>query len=452
MKYNILIILLFCGYNNVLAQRKKPVVIETPKPKPKTTTKPKSPTPKPTTPTWKTNFDKKFTILKSNENSYLPQIMIDKYTTLLNTLPSAAKTEKELIYARIELLKTKIDISGTWNGVFTKYPLNYYDLNFNYDINLKIDKQISFNKFSGKLSIINDSYFGEYNVSGLFCNQKHLEFSTIELIKENQNENWIDCINFTFELSAEGTEITFADGSHNFSQKKYLCNINNRDTTRCIRSAYLRKSTNLPNVDFDKKWEQANSTLSTYIKSIKIGTQIWSVKNLDVAYFRNGDPIPEVKTNEEWKKAGENKQPAWCYYNNDPANGKKYGKLYNWYAVNDKRGLAPAGWHIPSDKEWQKLVDYLGGKEAADGKMKSTSYWESPNNGATNSSGFTGLPAGYRYYNGPFDNIGYFGYFWSSTEYTTGTAWYSGLHYNNSDAGRNNVSKENGFSVRCVRD
>lgn len=79
----------------------------------------------------------------------------------------------------------------------------------------------------------------------------------------------------------------------------------------------------------------------SYAQTVTIGTQVWRTKNLDVATFRNGDSIPQAKTNEEWEKAAENQQPAWCYYNNDPANGAKYGKLYNWYAVNDSRGLAP---------------------------------------------------------------------------------------------------------------
>ncbi len=96
-------------------------------------------------------------------------------------------------------------------------------------------------------------------------------------------------------------------------------------------------------------------------KSVKIGTQIWMTENLNVSTFRNGEPIPEAKTEEEWKKAGENKQPAWCYYNNDPKNGAKYGKLYNWCAVNDIRGIAPTGWHIPSYDEWTILINAQGG-------------------------------------------------------------------------------------------
>ena len=100
-------------------------------------------------------------------------------------------------------------------------------------------------------------------------------------------------------------------------------------------------------------------------EEVTIGNQIWMTKNLNVDKFRNGDPILEAKTDEEWQKAGEKKQPAWCYYDNDPKNGEQYGKLYNWYAVNDPRGLAPEGYHVPTDAEWTQLSDYLGGEDVA---------------------------------------------------------------------------------------
>ena len=111
--------------------------------------------------------------------------------------------------------------------------------------------------------------------------------------------------------------------------------------------------------------------LKAQMNEIKIGQQVWTAENLNVDKFRNGDPIPEAKTDEEWENAGNNKQAAWCYFDNDPSNGIKYGKLYNWYAVNDPRGLAPLGCHIPSDQEWTDLTTYLGGEEQAGAKMKS---------------------------------------------------------------------------------
>ena len=133
---------------------------------------------------------------------------------------------------------------------------------------------------------------------------------------------------------------------------------------------------------------------------VTICNQVWATRNLDVTTYRNGDPIPQVTDIGQW---GTLTTGAWCYYNNDPANGATYGKLYNWYAVNDPRGLAPAGWHVPSDSEWTTLTDCLGGVSIAGGEMKATGametgtgLWFAPNVGANNSSGFTGLPGGGR--------------------------------------------------------
>ena len=111
-------------------------------------------------------------------------------------------------------------------------------------------------------------------------------------------------------------------------------------------------------------------------QTVTIGTQVWMTENLNVDKFRNGDVIPHAKTVEEWLTAGDNQQPAWCYYKNDSANSAKYGKLYNWYAVNDSRGLAPQGWHVASDAEWTKLTDYLGGAGVAGKKMKMGAIYE----------------------------------------------------------------------------
>jgi len=160
------------------------------------------------------------------------------------------------------------------------------------------------------------------------------------------------------------------------------------------------------------------------ISSVKIGDQEWQMKNLDVDRFRNGDMIPQARTNEEWNSAGKKGKPVWCYNSNDPENGRIYGKLYNWHAVNDARGLAPKGWHIPSDNEWTTLTNYLGGLEVAGGKMKATgtAYWNSPNEGATNESGFSVLPGGYRYFDGSFNFIRNNAFFWSAAEDASASA------------------------------
>ncbi len=199
------------------------------------------------------------------------------------------------------------------------------------------------------------------------------------------------------------------------------------------------------------------STLG-YAQTVTIGKQVWSTTNLDVTSFRNGDAIPHAKTEEEWKKAGENRQPAWCYYNNDSANGIKYGKLYNWYAVNDARRIAPKDWHIPSDKEWTALTNYLGGEVGSGRKMKSTSGWtygstsmiyDAPNN----SSGFSGLPGGYRSsYGWNFYEAGAKGYWWCSNENGKKYAWTRFLNWSISSVVRGHNSKMSGYSVRCLRD
>src|SRR5665647_2153473 len=153
-----------------------------------------------------------------------------------------------------------------------------------------------------------------------------------------------------------------------------------------------------------KKTKTNPPTPPVSIPSVTICTQVWMLKNLDVSTYRNGDLIPEVTDQTAWATLTTG---AWCYNNNDPAVGVIYGKLYNWYAVNDPRGLAPTGWHVPSDAEWTTLSTCLGGDAVAGGAKKETgtTHWTSPNTGATNSSGFTALPGGLRDRTGPFYNV-----------------------------------------------
>lgn len=187
-----------------------------------------------------------------------------------------------------------------------------------------------------------------------------------------------------------------------------------------------------------------------FSQTISIGSQVWTAKNLNVTTFRNGDAIPELKTQQEWVDALNNKQPGWCYYNNDVTNGKKYGILYNWFAINDARGLAPLGYHIPTEADWITLKSFLGEVQDEIGKkMKSTSGWY--NNDGTNSSGFTGLPGGSRWYDGSFQNIGYNGSWWCSTLSFIGNFTYS-LSAGNGYLLNNDTSEIGGHSVRCVKD
>jgi uncharacterized protein (TIGR02145 family) len=199
------------------------------------------------------------------------------------------------------------------------------------------------------------------------------------------------------------------------------------------------------------------------MQNVTIGTQIWSATNLDVTTYRDGTPIPQVTDPTQWANLTTG---AWCYYNNDPANGPIYGKLYNWYAVagihdtdpsTPNKVLAPAGWHVPSDTEWTTLTTFLGGVEVAGGKMKATgtSLWQSPNTGATNSSGFTGLPGGNRGNSGTvFFPSGIYAVWWSTTVnsdiYFNIWAYQLENRYNNSI--RDIFGKNWGLSVRCIRD
>lgn len=197
-----------------------------------------------------------------------------------------------------------------------------------------------------------------------------------------------------------------------------------------------------------------NSSLETNkdtIGIVTIGNQVWMSKNLDLETFRNGDSILQAKNEEEWINAGQNKQPAWCYYDNNHVNGTKYGKLYNWYAVNDSRGLAPTGFHIPNDLEWTQLTDFLGGQFTAGYKMKSPTGWCSFGNG-DNSSKFNGLPGGLRDFSGKFYVICDVGLWWSLTEYDALNVWLRSLNYDTGSVGRNDVGKEFGLSVRCLKD
>jgi uncharacterized protein (TIGR02145 family) len=190
---------------------------------------------------------------------------------------------------------------------------------------------------------------------------------------------------------------------------------------------------------------------SGYAQTVTIGNQVWTSKNLNVATYRNGDVIPQVRDKAAWSKLTTG---AWCYYKNDASNGTKYGKLYNWYAVNDPRGLAPNGYHIPTDAEWTRLNDYLGERSEAGKKMKSTSGWYDNGNG-TNSSGFSGLPCGYRFKDGNFQGVGDVIYLWSSSEDGTdgyNGAWCLRLFYADDSAEQIAPHKRLGFPVRCLRD
>lgn len=199
-------------------------------------------------------------------------------------------------------------------------------------------------------------------------------------------------------------------------------------------------------------------------QTVIIGTQIWMAENLKTTRFANGDLIPNVTGNTAWIQLS---TPAWCNYNNSEVNDGIYGKLYNWFTVADLRNVCPVGWHVPSDEEWMQLELTLGMTSAeiyatglrgssanVGGQLKSIQFWQLPNTGATNSSGFSALPGGYRWDNGTgnFISISNYGYFWSSSEANPNNSWFRYLYRFNGASTRYGNSKQAGLSIRCVKD
>ncbi len=184
---------------------------------------------------------------------------------------------------------------------------------------------------------------------------------------------------------------------------------------------------------------------------VQIGNQCWTKENIRTSKYADGSVIPNVTSDAAWTGLSTG---AWCNYGNNAGNDAIYGKLYNWYTVADPRNVCPTGWHVPTDAEWTTLTTFLGGESVAGGKMKATTGWQSPNTAATNESGFSGLPGGYRNLtsNGDFDYVGYVCYWWSSSESSSTSAWHRHLGYNGGYAVRGDKNKRNGFSVRCLRD
>jgi uncharacterized protein (TIGR02145 family) len=258
--------------------------------------------------------------------------------------------------------------------------------------------------FASAYTLLNTST--EFSYSG---NPKVQGFS-LRCIKNNENEDIYGCTNP--EALNFDPEATIDDGSCDYS---------------CI--------------DID-----GNS-----YETVVIGDQIWMAENLRVTHYRNGDEIQTGLIGTDW---GDLSTGAFAIYDDDPGNVEIYGNLYNWYAVDDNRDLAPEGWHIPSQDEMLELTNYLGGSATAGGLLKEegVEHWFSPNSGATNESGFSALPGGSRYASGVYYNLGYYGAFWLSTEGSFSNGWYRRLDYDSVVVHADYFAKYNGLSVRCVKD
>ncbi|MEQ1677571.1 MAG: fibrobacter succinogenes major paralogous domain-containing protein [Chitinophagaceae bacterium] len=189
--------------------------------------------------------------------------------------------------------------------------------------------------------------------------------------------------------------------------------------------------------------------------TVTIGSQVWMVENLKVTRYRNGDPIMKITDQTAWLNSTIG---AYCNYYNIDSNSETYGHLYNWLAAGDARKIAPVGWHIPTYEEWFALQYFLGDYTVAGGKMKKagTEYWMSPNAGTDNSSGLNGMPGGMRTNSAPgyFSGLRYFGFWWSATEESTNPlyAHYRSLRHDSPVAGWGSTFKNEGLSVRCIKD
>jgi uncharacterized protein (TIGR02145 family) len=222
---------------------------------------------------------------------------------------------------------------------------------------------------------------------------------------------------------------------------------------------YVRAyATNEVGTAYSNQIKLTTNTASTTISDIEgniyntvsIGNQIWMASNLSTSRYRNGAYIPYILNSNQWAAI---KRPALSFYNHDNTYETNYGKQYNWYAVIDTQGICPNGWHIPSNNEWTILSDFLGGLNVAGGKMKATGtqYWSFPSNGS-NTSGFTGLPGGFRNVDGTFGILGYNGFWWSATEENEQKAFNRSIIYTDNVLSVGSSSKNQGFSVRCIKD
>jgi uncharacterized protein (TIGR02145 family) len=200
-----------------------------------------------------------------------------------------------------------------------------------------------------------------------------------------------------------------------------------------------------------KAGSSVSEPLNNTPQSTKIGNNVWSTSNLNTSTFKNGDLIFEAKSREDWEQANEGKKPAWCYYNFDSANGTKYAKLYNWFAVNDSRGLAPEGWHIATSDEWEELIDTVDGGNKGGYQLKTSTGWGGDYNG-NNAYNFSARPGGRCASDGSFDYKGFYTYFWTANQ--DGPYEHYALVYSLSEEHVIKMFKQlkkYGFSVRLVK-
>lgn len=303
-------------------------------------------------------------------------------------------------------------ITSYWRKKFNNYIENYIPIEIDYEIS---DDQI--------LSILEGGF-----------NLRKNEFPYKDITNVNHNK-------WKYKFFSE-LDIDHINNIINNSSDVYL---------EALLKLELKRRTKSELPDGVDNSETVTDIDGNVYKTVQIGNQTWMAENLKVSRYRSGDLIPNVQDDEDWNNL---KNDACCNYENNPDFDSEYGKLYNWLTVVDKRGLSPIGWHIPSDNEWQQLIDYLDGKDFSGGTLKETgtSHWKDSNELGTNESGFSALPGGYRLFEGTFCFLRHSGNWWSSTEFTSTSALCMSLYYGSSRTIRGKENKYCGFSVRCLRD
>ena len=255
------------------------------------------------------------------------------------------------------------------------------------------------------------------------------------------------------EINSNTSNQVNSKSTKNDLDKKYLtlkneCQKNQKeiDSIGLIlqsKNLKLNKSeTNIPKI----------KTESIAVPTLKIGNQIWMTKNLDVTHFRNGDSIIQAKTDKEWQECSKKQIPAWCYFKNNEKNKDKYGVLYNWYAVNDPRGLAPKGYKIPNEDDWNKLINFLGGEMVAAPKMRYGKIWEDSILVSSSKGNFGAVTSGWRKHTiekTEFINNG--SYWWSASSQTPKISWTRYLVVKAKEVRSYCYDKGSGLSVRCLK-
>jgi len=355
------------------------------------------------------------------------------------------------IEEQINLAEDKIFIAVAW---FTNKNL-FQALCKKASEGVKVKLVISDNEIN-RNSAINHSDI-QIGKSKLYWIETHNKFCIIDdYVVITGSYNW----SYKAENNLENINICSGDNDLVKQYKKELKRIikdyPQEDAFRpLLKRIEAEKSGNVkPNIPSSKFREYVTPPVIPSIKndfeSIKIGEQEWMVNNLNVDRFRNGDLIPHIKSNIEWQEARLNKQPAWCYYLNDPANESVYGKIYNWFAVSDERGLAPVRWHVSNNEDWRILIEYLGGTKETFGHFPIR--WNIQNTVKAKESGFNSMLGGYRNDDGSFGTIGNNAFFWSATEFMPRRACNFSMKDSGNYIEKNVVLKSLGLSVLCLKD